>query len=310
MYNAVMYIFSHRKKLKMNKHNSIYNNILVINVKSIKFEEKIENESATSNIADTKLKPEMEVDQMSSSQSQREVVQEKEQSIHKTDSEELVNKQQNVSISEIDVTHKSSQSKPRYEMANIQASLIVSGKIVATFDETITSVDENGNIVTTSDIPSVFAQLERWIGIVSRTHGVIGSWASWDFYTKKAIETAAQEHKKYPSFLKKKHILVKEYFDDKYVNKKPTRKSSSVSSTNTKEQKQNKNNEFKGFATIKKALGFLKCKLDGNGLTSNDVANVLLRGRFNLNRPIVKVKTNKGRNNKQRHSHSFNQSKN
>ena len=153
--------------------------------------------------------------------------------------------------------------------------------------------------------------MERWIGIVSRTHGAIGSWASWDFYTKKALETAAQEHKKYPSFLKKKHIIVKEYFDDKYVNKKPTRKSSSASSsaTNTKEQKSSKKNEFKGFATIKKALGFLKCKLDGNGLISNDVAHVLLRGRFNLNRPIVKVKQNKGRNNKQQHNRLINQSK-
>lgn len=288
----------------MNKHNSAYNNILVVNVKTMKIEEKTKNESATSNMADPKLEQALPL--------QSEVVQEteNEKSVQKTDSENIVHEQQNVSVSEIDIAHKSSQSKPSYEMANIQASLIVSGKIVATFDETITSVDENGNIVTTSDIPSVFAQLERWIGIVSRTHGVIGSWASWDFYTKKALESAAQEYKKYPSFLKKKHILVKEYFDDKYVNKKPTRKSSSVSSTNTKEQKQNKNNEFKGFATIKKALGFLKCKLDGNGLTSNDVANVLLRGRFNLNRPIVKVKPNKGQNNKQRHSHSFNQSKN
>ena len=268
----------------MNKHNSVYNNILVVNVKTMKIKEKTKNESATSNMAEPKLEQALPL--------QSEVVQEteNEKSVQKTDSEDIVHEQQNVSVSEIDIEHKSSQSKPSYEMANIQASLIVSGKIVATFDETITSVDENGNIVTTSDIPSVFAQLERWIGIVSRTHGVIGSWASWDFYTKKALETAAQEHKKYPSFLKKKHILVKEYFDDKYVNKKPTRKSNSVSSTNTKEQKQNKNNEFKGFATIKKALGFLKCKLDGNGLTSNDVANVLLRGRFNLNRPIVKVK--------------------
>ena len=270
----------------------------------MKIKEKTKNESAISNMAEPKLEQALPL--------QSEVVQEteNEKSVQKTDSEDIVHEQQNVSVSEIDIDieHKSSQSKPSYEMANIQASLIVSGKIVATFDETITSVDENGNIVTTSDIPSVFAQLERWIGIVSRTHGVIGSWASWDFYTKKALETAAQEHKKYPSFLKKKHILVKEYFDDKYVNKKPTRKSNSVSSTNTKEQ--NKNNEFKGFATIKKALGFLKCKLDGNGLTSNDVANVLLRGRFNLNRPIVKVKPNKGQNNKQRHSHSFNQSKN
>lgn len=288
----------------MNKHNSVYNNILVVNVKTMKIKEKTKNESAISNMAEPKLEQALPL--------QSEVVQEteNEKSVQKTDSEDIVHEQQNVSVSEIDIEHKSSQSKPSYEMANIQASLIVSGKIVATFDETITSVDENGNIVTTSDIPSVFAQLERWIGIVSRTHGVIGSWASWDFYTKKALETAAQEHKKYPSFLKKKHILVKEYFDDKYVNKKPTRKSNSVSSTNTKEQKQNKNNEFKGFATIKKALGFLKCKLDGNGLTSNDVANVLLRGRFNLNRPIVKVKPNKGQNNKQRHSHSFNQSKN
>lgn len=297
---------SYGKKLKMNKRNSAYNNILVVNVKSIKFEEKNENELVTSNMAEPKL----EAEQVSSSQPETGHKTESEQMVQKEVSETTVHKQQDIDISETDAAPKPSQSKPNYEMADIQASLIVSGKIVATFNKAIKSVDENGNIVTFSDIPSVFAQLERWIGIVSRTHGAIGSWASWDFYTKKAIETAAQEHKKYPSFLKKKHIIVKEYFDDKYVNKKPTRKSSSASSTNTKEQKQSKNNEFKGFSTIKKALGFLKCKLDGNGLTSNDVANVLLRGRFNLNRTIVKVKPNKERNNKQRHSHSFNQSKN
>ena len=296
--------FSHGKKLKMNKRNSAYNNILVVNVKSIKLEEKIKTESANSNMADPKL----EAEQVLPSQPETEQV------IQKEVSETTIHEQENVDASETDVATKTSQSKPNYEMANVQASLIVSGKIVATFEETIKSVDENGNVVTVSDIPSVFAQLERWIGIVSRTHGAIGSWASWDFYTKKALETAAQEHKKYPSFMKKKHIIVKEYFDDKYVNKKPTRKNSSASSsasassTNTKEQKSSKNNEFKGFATIKKALGFLKCKLDGNGLISNDVAHVLLRGRFNLNRPIVKVKPNKGRNNKQRHTHSFNQS--
>lgn len=292
--------FSHGKKLKMNKRNSVYNNILVVNVKNIKFEEKNENKSATSNMAEPKL----EVEQVLPSQPETEQV------VNKEVSEATIHKQENVNTSEIDAATKTSQSKPNYEMANIQASLIVSGKIVATFNEAIKSVDENGNVVTVSDIPSVFAQLERWIGIVSRTHGAIGSWASWDFYTKKALETAAQEHKKYPSFLKKKHIIVKEYFDDKYVNKKPTRKSSSASYTNTKEQKTNKNNEFKGFATIKKALGYLKCKLDGNGVISNDVANVLLRGRFNLNRSIVKVKTNKGRDNKQRNNYSFNQSKN
>lgn len=284
----------------MNKRNSVYNNILVVNVKNIKLEEKNENESATSNIAD----PNAEVQVLPSQPATEQVV-------HQAESETTVHEQQNVDASKTDVTPQPSQSKPNYEMENIQASLIVSGKIVATFEETIKSVDENGNVVTVSDIPSVFAQLERWIGIVSRTHGTIGSWASWDFYTKKALETAAQEHKKYPSFLKKKHIIVKEYFDDKYVNKKPTRKNSSASSsaTNTKEQKSSKKNEFKGFATIKKALGFLKCKLDGNGLISNDVAHVLLRGRFNLNRPIVKVKPNKGRNNKQQHNRSFNQSK-
>lgn len=301
--------FSHGKKLKMNKRNSAYNNILVVNVKSIKFEEKNENELATSNMAEPKL----EAEQVLPSQPETGHETESEQMVQKEISETTIHEQENVDTSEIDVATKTSQSKPNYEMANIQASLIVSGKIVATFEEAIKSVDENGNVVTVSDIPSVFAQLERWIGIVSRTHGTIGSWASWDFYTKKAIETAAQEHKKYPSFLKKKHIIVKEYFDDKYVNKKQTRKnssaSSSVSSTNTKEQKSSKNNEFKGFATIKKALGYLKCKLDGNGLISNDVAHVLLRGRFNLNRPIVKVKPNKGRNNKQQHNHSFNQSK-
>ena len=293
--------FSHGKKLKMNKHNSVYNNILVVNVKNIKFEEKNENESATSNIAETKL----EVEQVLLSQPETEQV------VNKEVSETTIHEQENVNTSEIDAATKTSQSKQNYEMANIQASLIVSGKIVATFNEAIKSVDENGNVATVSDIPSVFAQLERWIGIVSRTHGTIGSWASWDFYTKKALETAAQEHKKYPSFLKKKHIIVKEYFVDKYVNKKPTRKNSSASSsaTNTKEQKLSKNNEFKGFATVKKALGFLKCKLDGNGLISNDVAIVLLLCRFNLNRPIVKVKQNKGRNNKQQHNHSFNQFK-
>ena len=295
--------FSHGKKLKMNKRNSVYNNILVVNVKNIKFEEKNENESATSNMAEPKLEAKLE--QVLPSQPETEQV------VNKEVSETTIHEQEKVNTSEIDVTTKTSQSKTNYEMANIQASLIVSGKIVATFNEAIKSVDENGNVVTVSDIPSVFAQLERWIGIVSRTHGAIGSWASWDFYTKKALETAAQEHKKYPSFLKKKHIIVKEYFDDKYVNKKQTRKSSSASSssTNTKEQKSSKNNEFKGFATIKKALGFLKCKLDGNGLISNDVANVLLRGRFNLNRPIVKVKQNKGRNNKQQHNRLINQSK-
>ena len=287
----------------MNKHHSVYNNILVVNVKTIKMEDQldqqIEDKSTASNMNMVEEKPELEQGTTYA------------QSVQKTDSEasmqEQVHVEENVDVHD-KATSKQAQSKFHYEIANIQASLIVSGKIVASFDETIKSVGEDGNIATVSDIPSAFAQLERWIGIVSRTHGSIGSWASWDFYTKKALESAAQEHKKYPSFLKKKHIIVKEYFDDKYINKKPIRKSKTNSNDNTKEQKTGKNNEFKGFATIKKALGFLKSKLDGNGLISNDVANILLRGRFNLNRPIVKTKPHKGRNNKQRQSHSFNQS--
>lgn len=310
MYNGAMYI-SHGKKLKMNKHNSVYNNILVVNVKNIKIEDsldkQVEDKKMTSNmVAGTGVGV--------AEQAQTQVHEQTavyEPSVQQTDVEALVHVQENPDVhnqqnpitSEIDIEPKPAQSNSHYEMANIQASLIVSGKIVASFDETIKHVDEDGNIVTDSDIPSIFAQLERWIGIMSRTHGSIGSWASWDFYTQKALESAAQEHNKYLSFLKKKHIIVKEYFDDKYIVNKPTRKN------NFKEQKPTQNNEFKGFATVKKALGFLKCKLDKKGVMSNDIANILLRGRFNLNRPVVKVKQHKGRHNKQRYNHSLNQSK-
>ena len=62
--------------------------------------------------------------------------------------------------------------------------------------------------------------LENWIGVQTRVHGTIGTWASWTEMARSVFTKMAEKHNKAPSFMKKKHIIIKDFFEDKYVNVK------------------------------------------------------------------------------------------
>lgn len=123
--------------------------------------------------------------------------------------------------------------------------------------------------------------LENWIGVQTRVHGTIGTWASWNEMAQSVLTKMAEKHKKAPSFMKKKHIVIKDFFEDKYVNVKQGK------------NKKDKLEKFEGKVTLGKVTGFLKLRRNPIMFMPDVVASILLKGRFNLHKTLNKKQPQK-----------------